>query len=240
MNYLVDLVGKSSINELTPVRRQSQDICWYGPKGSSKSLCMTIYAVKKWYNHWKIFANYDIFLPDIPEYGLHAPKKVETIGDIEKIYDVEGRILFIGDDVEKYISSKFKTREEKRNIISLITDFGKVGSGVDFWYSCKSPLETDKSERRVSDCYVKCNCELMFSPSTIEEYDFMKKYLDFYHSILEVHNGRDINAVDRYVEIKNLHAFCELYDTRYRIRDLPAPPLANKGRIGGAKHYTDG
>jgi hypothetical protein len=218
---LLRAIGKESIEDLTKIVRQSRDICFYGLKGSTKTLGMTALSVPKWLDGWQIYANYNIFLPEIQELNLKKPIKVSTLNDFRHIGDNDIKNLLIGDDIERYISSKFKSNMEKKEILSITLDFGKAGSGIDFWYSCKSPLEADKSERRVSDAYVKCSAMLQFIPRTLDEYMFMKDYIDFYESIMEVHDSIDVNNVSSYYKIRNLELWCELYDTRYKIKDLP-------------------
>jgi len=227
---LLSLVGKDNISDLLPIVRSSRDCCFYGPKGSMKTLTLTFYIIHFYKKGYQVLCNYPIVgLPNVHVLGWKKPILVSSLKDFDVLDVMDCKFIFVCDDAERWISSKFLSRDEKRDILEVTTNFGKYGKGCDFYWSTKEPLEADKTVRRTSDTYIKCFSLLKYMPNNLDEFLFMREFLDFYMAHLEVYFDDDLSKPDMTIDIDNVEKVAKFYDTRYKIKDLPTMKTLKKG-----------
>lgn len=194
------------VDSLTRVKRSSVDVAFYGDKSSGKTLLMTILAFDEWCKGRYVYANYDIFFDE----------RFTKIGSLDDLWKVDDGLL-IGDDFENWCSSKYQSKQDKKDVIEITTDLGK--RNVDFLYSCKDLFEIEKAARRTLDSICRVKRVIKYQPGNIEELEFMKNYLDYQKLVVEVFDKISLRR-ERILEYDDLEVYCELYDTKEEIEKL--------------------
>lgn len=164
---------------------------------------MTYFAFLLWLKGYDIYSNYHLEFPYSP------------IKTLENFNNVKDGVLLC-DDFENWVSSKFRSANEKKDVLNASLQFGKRNINYFIW-SCKRPLEIDKTLRQTIDYFVECNMELKYMPSKKYDIDFLEKYLDNYRSRLNVYSAVDLKPVQE-VLVDDLNLWCELYDTKQEIK----------------------
>lgn len=189
----------------TPLKRISYDFCFYGAKGSGKTIAMCYFALFFFLKGYTICANFDLSIPYI---------RIRNLEDIKQMKNC----VFLGDDFEAWASSKFLTNKDKKELLECTLNFGK--RNIIFIWSCKRPLEIDKTLRATSiDYFVKCKMLLKNSPVTYKNYIEDSKFLDAHLIEMEVYNSINLK-LDRVVYLDNLDVWCKLYRTEEEIQQL--------------------
>ena len=189
-----------------PIKRNSYDFCFYGGKGSGKTIAMTYYGFIEYLNGKKVYSNYKLEYPHI------RIKNIEEIKNMQK-----GCALF--DDIEAWSSSKFISNKDKKDLLECILNFGKK-SITPFIWSCKRPLEIDKTLRGCGiDYFVKCNMLLKETPKDDIEYKEFSKYLDAHVIEMNIFRADDL-TLDRVVYLDNLDIWSMLYETTEEVEQL--------------------
>jgi len=190
----VDVVGR------TPLKRTNLDVCFYGNKGSGKTIAMTYFAFKKYLEGYRVYSNYNLDF----DHTL-----LRTIHDFTTIQG-NGAVLLC-DDFESWVSSKFRSNNEKKDMLEASLNFGKRNINYFYW-SCKRAMEIDKTLRACVDYFVKCDMVL-------KDYDGDgdDQYLENYVVSCDVYGGLDLMNVQRII-IDNLELWAELYNTSEEIK----------------------
>lgn len=205
-----------------PLKRSSNDFCFYGPKGSGKTIAMSYFALYFYLKGIPICSNYHLNLPH---------RFISSLDEVAEMRDC----VFLGDDFEKWGSSKFLTNREKKMLLECTLNFGK--NNIIFIWSCKRPLEIDKTLRASSvDYFVKCSMVLKYEPKSYDDYLNMSRYLDAHIIQMEVYNSIDL-SLDRVCYLDDLDLYSSLYDTTEHVTS----PTLLKASVGvAANNFTDG
>lgn len=210
------------IEDLTPKRRVSHDIIFFGGKGSYKTLSMTAVAFFEGLEGRAIASNYRMYFDESFDYTY-----INSFEDVENLYNQ----LVILDDAENWVSSKFVKADQKKDVLKITTNLGK--RRCDSLISCKNPLEVDKTIRRPCDFYVHCVEYPEFVGDSYDDFIFYRKHLDFNSVLLECIDPIS-NRIFRRMILRNIDLFCELYDTTEEIKGL------KKSGMVGIKKNTRG
>lgn len=211
----IDNINRSGSVYSVPLRRSSHDFCLYGPKGCGKTIILSYLGLLFLLRGKTVYSNYHLVYPHV---------YIDSIDAIENINSG----VFLGDDFESWGSSKFRSNKEKSRLLEATLNFGK--KNIDFVWTCKRPLEIDKTLRATVDYFVKCNLVLKDVPGSVDEYDYLSGFLDSHVCVLEVYDALTLK-VDRIVLVDNLAFWCELYDTTEKVRS-PVQSDGNLGREG--------
>jgi len=198
-----------------PLKRSSVDLCFYGDKGSGKTLVMTYYAFCEYCKGKTVYSNYNLNFPH---------KRIESLDMLSDM----SNCCFVGDDFESWLSSKFRSNKEKAGVLEASLNFGKRNVSPFLW-SCKRPLEIDKTLRYTVDYFVHCNFVLKYDPVDIVDYECMSRFLDAHVVVLDVFNAVSMK-LEKTVVVDNLDLWCELYDTVETVKKLMSTESANTGR----------
>ena len=196
---------------VTPIARQSNDICFFGLKGSGKSLAMGYYAFKKYLADYEIFSNYAFIFPYTP---------VKSLYDVQNLMEqTEKKKILIIDDAERWLDSKFLTLGQKKGLLNLTLDLGKAGYGCDIWFSGKRPVAIEKGLRATTDLWIECTMVLKnYDLKSYNEFLDYKRYLDNYMIQMDTYDGNLEYVCTSYLD--NLPVWGELYDTKQTIKKL--------------------
>jgi len=189
--------------KLTPLRRQSRDFCFYGSKSSGKTLSMVYFAFLWFIRGKRVFSNFPLNF----EHTL-----VNSLSDLR---DIKSGV-FLGDDLERWASSRFRSNTDKSDLLEVMLDFGK--RSVDCYWSCKYPLAVDKGLRSTVDSWVSCNMVLKSNYHSLDAFLEAEKFLDNYFVQMDIY-GNDLK-LDRTCFLSNLELWCELYDTMTEIKEI--------------------
>lgn len=188
-----------------PLKRSTNGICFFGNMSSGKTFAMVYYAFKLWLDGYTIYSNVHLEFPYVP---------VVSLDDLSNIRDG----VFLGDDFEKWASSKFITNRDKSDLLEATLQFGKRKVSPFLW-SCKRPLEVDKTFRYVTNWYVACRLLLKYMPRTYSEYEYMSGFLDAHVIEMQVYDSLTL-GLDRVSYLDDLDLYCNLYDTSQEISHL--------------------
>jgi len=214
--YLPPGLRDLDLTQLTPLKRTSNNLCLYGPPGTGKTLETTHEGFWRYIEGDGVFANYPLLFPNDPDEGFYQATYFDKLPKLnEDLDDCESkRKLIIGDDFERYASSKFKYNLEKKDLVDIILDWGK--QNIDFIWTCKRPLEVDKSIRGPTLNYARISKYLKVMPKTIQEYEFYKEYLDFYYleiMLMDLETGLPLEIKN----LDNLPLWAKWYDTTWKV-----------------------
>ncbi|MEO5350575.1 MAG: hypothetical protein H7836_13155 [Magnetococcus sp. YQC-3] len=149
-NILTDVIDRSVYPFVgTPLKRQALDICIYGKKSRGKSFILAILGFLAFLEGKTVFSNMYLEYPSV---------YVGSLEDVENMKNFEGKKVFIGDDLEGWISSKFISNEDKKNILSFTLNAAKYQ--CDLYWTVKRPLEGDKTLRSSSDYFIEVSLML--------------------------------------------------------------------------------
>lgn len=183
--------------------RISRDICFFGSKGSGKTLAMTYYAVRAYLDGYTIYSNYHLNFPYTP---------LRCIDDIQGAHD--GLVLF--DDLEAWLSSRNWKSKENTQVMQIILQGGKRRLTV--LYSAKRPENIDVLLRDTTDYWIRCS--LMMNQEVCDQVDFEEKarYLDNLTLRMEVFDD-DVESVN-ITYLNDLEVYADLYNTFQEIEKL--------------------
>lgn len=196
-----------------PKKRSNVDLCFYGDKGSGKTMAMVSLAVLEGLRGREIFANFKCNFPYTHVFGLD---EIESMSNC----------LFLADDFENWCSSKYIPTAKQRDVLMASTNFGK--RSIDFLWSCKAPMEINKTLRLTIDYFVKSNFYLKEIPVTYEEYEDWSGYTDAHKIVLECYNKITLEC-DRLVEIDDTDLWAALYNTSEEVARPKVQVVSNKG-----------
>lgn len=189
-----------------PLKRHSSDFCFYGPKGSGKTIAASYFGLYCFLHGTSVASNYHLNFPH---------QYIETVDQFKEMRNT----CFLADDFEKWASSKFIGNKDKKDLLECILNFGKAGVSPFIW-TTKRPMEIDKTIRACGiDYFVKCMLRLKYEPSTLGEYEKMSGYLDAHVVNMEVYRAFDLQ-LDRVCILDDLDVWCLLYDTQEKIEDI--------------------
>lgn len=186
---------------MTELSRVSRDICFFGSKGSGKTLAQTFYGLRAYLSGFNVYSNYHLNFPYTP---------LRCIDDIQQAHD--GLVLF--DDLEQWLSSRNWKKAENTQVLQIILQGGKRRLTVLF--SCKRPENVDVLLRDTVDYWCRCTMvpKNINSPSLEEDIKQLENLL----VQIEVFDD-NVDPVN-VTYIDNLELFGSLYSTREEIEKL--------------------
>ena len=100
-------------------------------------------------------------------------------------------------------------------MLECTLNFGK--KNIIFIWSCKRPLEIDKTLRASSvDYFCRCNMRLKSVPTNYSDYIHDSGYLDAHYLEVEIYDALTLK-LDRIVTLDHLELWCQLFDTKEEI-----------------------
>ncbi|MEO5351484.1 MAG: ATP-binding protein, partial [Magnetococcus sp. YQC-3] len=145
--------------------RVSRDICFFGSKGSGKTLGMTYYGLRAYLSGLNVYSNYHLEFPH---------KRLQSIDDIMGARD--GLVLL--DDLEAWLSSRNWKSKENKQVMQIILQGGKRRLTVLF--SCKRPENIDVLLRDTTDFW--CRCTLI--PKSLNGCPDFEEYIKYLDNLL--------------------------------------------------------
>lgn len=189
-----------------PLLSVSHDFCFYGAKGSGKTIVLSYYAFLCYLKGMKVCSNYHLSFPHV---------FVSSISQLRDMRDC----VFVGDDFEAWASSKFFSNSDKKDLLECTLNFRKRNVSPFLW-SCKRPLEIDKTLRASSiDFFCRCSLKLKVVPDDIVDYEFVSGFLDSHVVEVEVFSALDLK-LKKVVVLDHLDLWVELFDTKEEIAHL--------------------
>ena len=172
----------------TKISRQATDLVIYGKKSRGKSFVLAILAFLAYLDGKTVFSNMDFVFPYV---------YVGSLQDVENMKNYNGLKCACFDDVEKWISSKFISNDEKAGILEFTLNAAKYN--CDLYTTTKRPLEMDKTLRSTTDYFVEVT--LMLKDDVFSF--LVSKY-----------------GYDNEVFLEAVDAACEILDNCYIVSDV--------------------
>lgn len=198
------------LDRLTKIKRSSTDICYFGGKSKGKSMVMAYHGLTKYLNnislgnkYYTVYSNFHLNFPHV------------YINDVNFLNRMTNGI-FLGDDLEAWLSSKFGKAYEKQNVLEIMLQLGK--RNIDVLWSCKRPLGVIKDLRDTTDYFIECDMVLIDMPRSVDEYLFKSQFLDFCKIVCEVYDYNAEWVKDE--ELYDLEVYGHLYSTTEEIKRL--------------------
>jgi len=193
------------MQDLVKLARVSNTICFYGGKGSGKSLAMAYFG----YKAHKLFG--------IPIYA-NMPLTVDyTHVDTFATFTGMNNCIFIGDDFELWANSRLYFSKKSKTLMEIILNLGKRRVAPFMW-SCKRPMNCDVQLRDVTDIWIECKMFLNGDPQTVEEWHELRKYINNCYVYMDVYDYK--GNYDHSEVLTDLDRWILLYDTFYEIKDI--------------------
>lgn len=192
---------------LVPIIRKQYDVMVEGKKSRGKSFFLAVNGFLEGLNGTSIFSN----MPLNPEYMDYY-----FIEDLDDIHSMSNGV-FIADDFERVMSSKWMSSKSKQAIADVLLDLGKAS--VSLWATGKRFEEMDKSIRSQCDIFLSADIYLRNKPISYTDFLYKSNYLNYCYLGFYIYNNPDDDPVGFEV-IDHLEIWKDLYSTIGKIRKL--------------------